>query len=397
MSWQWPAWERWRARRWVSDRDRVERRQRRRRGVGRLVGFVGLLLVGGPGAFIGIICSGGGSQPPRDLIAPFAMPARDESLTFLSVPERLVVSQTDEYARHLANGRPSTFPHFSAARDYWAAVSTACGVTTREYPFNAGQQITLGVLGSGHTAEHILKGVYEGTLGRFTEWLSSNDTPEDRFAAQTVGELARFEHGAPWQQFPFGARLQQLWSGTPMWGPHIVRKWERRAVLSVEYGVKALTASAARLLAAAPPDKDTARLHAWVGSAAPAILQSNGAQIVSTVGPGSFIVTLPRGDAFTRSLLGLIGGGVRILDVAGNDEIALTAVARQPSAVAQSAMAPATTSEAVPPVGSLLADDPLLTDPSARRLTLRTPLAKLAEMTAWLQGRGAVLEQFYDY
>ena len=49
-----------------------------------------------------------------------------------------------------------------------------------------------------------MKGVYEGTLGRFTEWLFSTDTPEDRFAAETVGELARFERGAPWQQFPFG-------------------------------------------------------------------------------------------------------------------------------------------------------------------------------------------------
>ena len=93
-------------------------------------------------------------------------------------------------------------------------------------------------------------------------------------------------------------------------------------------GVKALCASAARLVAATPPDKDTARLHAWVGGATPAVLQANGAEIVSTVGPGSFIVTLPRGDAFTRSLVGLIGGGVKVLDVAGNDEIALTAIVR---------------------------------------------------------------------
>ena len=114
------------------------------------------------------------------------MPARDESLTFLAVPERLVVAQTDEYARHLAQARPSTFPHFTAARDYWGAVNTACGVTTQEYAFNAGQQITLGILGAGHTAEQVLKGVYEGTIGRFTEWLFSTDTPEDRFAADTV-------------------------------------------------------------------------------------------------------------------------------------------------------------------------------------------------------------------
>ena len=389
MNWQWPQWRQWRSETWVRDRQRAERWQRGSRRFSRFVAFLGLLLIGGPSAFIGIICSGGGTQPPRDMIAPFVMPARDESLTFLTVPERLVVAQTDEYARHLAHARPSTFPYFTAARDYWGAVNTACGVTTQEYAFNAGQQITLGMLGAGHTAEQVLKGVYEGTLGRFTEWLFSTDTPEDRFAAATVGELARFERAAPWQQFPFGARLQQLWAATPMWGPHVIRKWERRAVLSVEYGVKALCASAARLLAATPPDKDTARLHAWVGGATPAVLQANGAEIVSTVGPGSFIVTLPRGDAFTRSLVGLIGGGVKVLDVAGNDEIALTAIVR-PAAGSAAA-------EEAPPAGRVLASDALLTEPAARRLTLRAPLARLAEMATWLQRRGAVLEQLYDY
>jgi len=244
------------------------------------------------------------------------------------------------------------------------------------------------VLGAGHTAEQVLKGVYEGTLGRVTEWLFSNDTPEDRFAAETVRDLARFERGAPWQQFPFGARLQQLWSATPMWGPHVLRKWERRVVLSVEYGVKALCASGARLIAATPADKDTVRLHAWVGGATPAVLEANGAEIVSTVGPGSFIVTLPRGEAFTRSVVGLIAAGVKVLDVAGNDEIALTAIVQQG--------APGLAEEP-PPAGRVLARDPLLTQPSAHRLTLRSPLARLADVAAWLQRRGAVLEQFYDY
>jgi len=391
---QWRQWRQWRAEHWVRDRERAQRRQRGRRRFSRFVAFLGLALIGGPSAFIGVVCSGGGTQPPREMIAPFPMPARDESLTFLTVPERLVVAQTDEYARHLSQARPSTFPYFTAARDYWGAVNTACGVTTQEYPFNPGQQITLGILGAGHTAEQVVKGIYEGTLGRVTEWLSSTDTPEDRFAADTVRELARFQHGAPWQQFPFGARLQQLWAGTPMWGPHLVRKWERRAVLSAEYGVKALCASAARLIAATPADKDTARLHAWVGGATPAVLQANGAEIVSTVGPGSFNVTLPRGDAFTRSLVGLVGGGVKILDVAGNDEIALTAIVRQP---ASGPAAGAAGADDPPPAGRVLASDALLTEPAARRLTVRAPLARLADVSAWLQRRGAVLEQIYDY
>ena len=74
--------------------------------------------------------------------------------------------------------------------------------------------------------------------------------------------------------------------------------------------------------------------------------------------------------------------------MAGNDEIALTAVVPQ----------------AAPGVprrhrrrAACWRRDPLLTEPSARRLTVRTPLARLAEVAAWLQRRGAVLEQLYDY
>jgi len=386
MSW----WQRgWRPDHWVRDRERQERLRRKRRGLARVVAFLGLLLVGGPAAFIGVVCSGSGTQLPRDLIAPFPMPARDEGRTFLRVPERLVVAQDGEYAQHLAQFRPSTFPYFTAAQDYWGAMSTACGVTTREYAFDNSQQIALGVLGAGYTAEQVLKGVYEGTLGRFVEWLQTTDTPEDRFAAETARELARFEHGALWQQYPFFTRLKTLWLTTPAWGPHPLRKWERRVVLTVEFSVKSAGAWVGRLVAPAPAERDTARLHAWIGGTTPAAIQMNGAELVSTVGPGSFIVTLPRGDAFMRSIVGLVGSGARVLDVAGNDEIVLVAVTRAGGATAPSGDQP--------PSGHVLASDPRLIDPSARRLTVRVPLAKLADVFTWLQARGATIEAIVDY
>ena len=70
--------------------------------------------------------------------------------------------------------------------------------------------------------------------------------------------------------------------------------------------------------------------------------------------------------------------------------IALTAIVRQPATGSPSA-------EEAPPAGRLLATDALLTEPAARRLTLRAPVARLADLMAWLQRRGAVLEQLYDY
>ena len=97
---QWRQWRQWRAEHWVRDRERAQRRQRGRRRFSRLVAFLGLALIGGPSAFIGVVCSGGGTQPPREMIAPFPTPARDESLTFLTVPERLPPTYNNMLLEH---------------------------------------------------------------------------------------------------------------------------------------------------------------------------------------------------------------------------------------------------------------------------------------------------------
>jgi len=45
------------------------------------------------------------------------------------------------------------------------------------------------VIGSSFTAEHAVKGVYEGTIGQLTEGIPSD---EDRFAQELAREYARF-------------------------------------------------------------------------------------------------------------------------------------------------------------------------------------------------------------
>ena len=40
-------------------------------------------------------------------------------------------------------------------------------------------------------------------------------------------------------EYSFMTQLKMLWRVPPLWGPHMVRKWERRLILSLEYLVKA--------------------------------------------------------------------------------------------------------------------------------------------------------------
>ena len=78
--------------------------------------------------------------------------------------------------------------------------STACGVTTHEYAFDNSQQIALGVLGAGYTAEQVLKGAYEGTLGHLVEWLQTNPSPSIPYFSRC------WSMGVPGSQYHICAR-----------------------------------------------------------------------------------------------------------------------------------------------------------------------------------------------
>jgi hypothetical protein len=351
-----------------------------------IVALVVALLGLGPVAFIATRCYGNGPAP-ADIAGPLAAypgAARDESFTFLTLPEWLIVYSTEEYGVFIERNPPSGYPYFGAIGQYWRAFDAVCAITRREYPFQAGYQVMLGVIGASFTAENVVKGLYENTIGRFTEWVSSRTTPEDAWAARTAQEYGAFMHSVPWYAFPFAARLGALWRETPLWGPHVVRKWERRLALSLEYGAKAIYGWLIGVASQSAYGVEDLQVYALVEQAPEAIFSGDTIKRVQQVGPGSYVVLLPRYEAFTRATLGLLAQGVRFVSIAGNDELLLTAVAPRQM---DRTLAPS----------RVVADLPILTDGQRSRLAVRTPLAALGETIATLRDRGATIEHLYDY
>ena len=81
--------------------------------------------------------------------------------------------------------------------------------------------------------------LYENTLGRLSEWTAGGQrTGEDDFAARVAREYGDFVPTRPWFEFPFGARFTELWATNDLFGPHFIRKCERKFFLSLEYGIK---------------------------------------------------------------------------------------------------------------------------------------------------------------
>ena len=346
------------------------------------------VVVLGSAIFIGSKCYSS-TEPAAATTAPAGadgLPGyvRAEVFTYLTLPEWYIVYSADEYAASIAQRPPSAFPYVGAARQYWGYYSAACGVTERSYPFETGYHVMLGVIGASFTLENTIKTVYENTVGRMTEWLSSTDTPEDAFARRVAKEYGAFMHTVPWYQFPFASRLAELWRETPLRGPHTLRKVERRVLLTAEYGAKAVYGWLIGKASGAAYAGEELRIYARIDHATTAVFTDPRVKQVRSLGPGAYLVTLPRYEEFTRTALAMNALGIRFLDIAGNDEILITVLARRG------------TSREVP-YARLVAAKSILTDPTMQRLAFTIPVSSLRDVSEHLAREHAVIEHLYDY
>ena len=355
-----------------------------------LAGVLVLLAIAVPARFIGSHCFSVRSQPVersadlRRVAADVKGYFRNESGTYLTLPEWYIVYSADEYASFVKSRAPSRFPYFSAADQYWRYYEQACRATKRVYPFDLGNHLMLGVIGMSFWAENVAKGLYENTIGVLTENIGFYHTDEDLFARKTAQEYAEFIHATPWYEFPFATKLKRLWTQTPLWGPEPVRKWERRLVLSVEYTVKALYGWVIGLGTRSVYQPEDLVTHAWLDDAPERIFADTRIRKVKTLGLRSYIVALPRYAAFTPVVTALVKQGVRFHDLAGNNEILLTAIA--PRELDLHAMS-----------GGIVLSEEILTNPATKRIGVRVPVRTLHVILTDLPTHGASVEHLYDY
>lgn len=311
---------------------------------------------------------------------------RSEEQTYLTLPEWYIVYSADEYAAFIANNPPSHFPYFQAIGQYWQSYYDVCAITRDKYPFNSRYHTILAVIGVSFTLENIVKGVYENTVGRLTEWLSSDElTPEDAYARQVAKEYGDFIHTIPWFEFPFAEKLSGLWAETGLWGPNVSRKWERKFALSLEYGGKALYA---RLIKGGneasftPQDVD---IQVWVEGVSEEILaQEPDVTIVKPIEAEAAIAMLPRYEAFTKTVPRLAAKGVQFVEIAGNDEILITVIVPDNWDYRLEA-------------GEALFEMPVLSQSGFKRVAVKVPVKSLDMVLTTLAGIEVKLEHIYDY
>ena len=321
---------------------------------------------------------------------PLTAPAehrRPPDQTFLTFPEWFLVHSPAEYARYLASGAPvSAFPLFAHIGQFWQSYAAVTHEVSR-FPFNGGYHLMICVIGTSTTVEYALKGTYEHTIGRLAQaTVSGHDmVPEERFAAAYAQRYVDFIRVDPWYLFDFGAELKTLWLDVPTSGPNLVRRWERRFLLTTELMVKSGYGKLIKLathglydaprpvtavvLTAMPP-RDAAT-HPDV-----VVLQSAGAQVLATI---------PRYEGFTDYARWLAGAHVDFREIAGNrGEVLVSLLVPdrwQPDAGAR-----------------LLFEQPMLTAPGRKRSVVAVPIEELGDLLRGVDRQSSSqVEHVYDF
>lgn len=299
------------------------------RALGRLLRrlLLGVLLLAlgllAPVAYVELACRGGpaaaaGAEP---ILPPEHR--RPESNTLLTYPEWHVVHAYEDYAQVIRTGDPHDFDTLAAIGGFWSSLcsltrtAAALGGPSDEY------RTMVHVVGVSFTAELLLKAAYEETLGRFATWVRGEArAPLDDLSAAQAAAYAGFLRQVPWYRWDFrtdAAALEEAATGA-------FRDRERALALGLEYRAKAAYARAIGAAVAATGADELSMRSIVAGLPAAALARTEGVTVIRQRPEGTEIET-PRYRAFTEIAKALARDGAEFVEIAGNDDILVTALA----------------------------------------------------------------------
>jgi hypothetical protein len=322
------------------------------------------------------------AQPVTSVLEP--ADHREQVNTYLTYPEWSIVHAYEDFAAVTRQGSESDFGYFRSIGSYWTNLCRIRRIASSRGPIPFETKTMLYIIGISFAAEMGIKGFYEETVGRVTAWLRGpSRTPEDEFALKVADEYALFLRQTPWYRFPFGAKLKDFWTETPLWGGNTIRKIERRGSLSLEYAVKALYAKALGALAGLDPAP--LKIRSVVSGVDKTDTNAdNGITVVRTLDDGRTVIETPRYRAFTEIMRGLSARGRNFTEIAGNDAILVTVKAPP--------------GERTDFAGTKeLFEVPIQAKPGWRRVGLDVKVPALNELIRKLGTTKVELEHVYDY
>jgi hypothetical protein len=310
---------------------------------------------------------------------------RKENNTFFTFPEWYIVYSFEDFGRFLDRGNESGFGYIAHIMGFWRSFCTINRAVpaSGESLFEVKSMIY--VIGVGYSTEYAIKGLYENTIGRLTEWIRGPArTPQDDYARGVLQDYAAFLYTIPWYKYPFRDKLNGLMAiSTPT--PSHLRTWERDFALGAEYFIKIGYAKLIQKALDASSDDEPRDIMFVVATLPPETLAKEPRiKLVRALTPQWQLVQAPRYKDLTEILQSLLDQGYGLAEIAGNHEILITVIA------------PKATTLEVKDTAELFSLD-LDAKPGFRRAGLRARIDRLVDINRDLKARGASIEHFYDY
>ena len=311
---------------------------------------------------------------------------KGEEQTYLTMPEWYLVFNPNEYANFLkAGNNPSDFPFFSSINEYWKLYDYVNKLTDGVYPENSEYQTMLQVIGVSTTAEYMIKGLYENTIGRFARWTASSDTEEDILIQKAHAAYAKLIYTEAWYKFPFFSWATKIWSEPDFFAENFIRKMERKLSFTTEFVFKSLYAKLIGFGAQTAYEESDGLVTLQVNADANLISAIDSRiKILKDFGESNLVITLPRWGGFTEIIPKLTKANVQFTQISGNDDILVTVIADNKN------------NEKIDN-GKFLFSSLVISPKDKIRLAYTVKVKKLTAFINALKPLGITLEHVYDY
>ena len=220
------------------------------------------------------------------------------------------------------------------------------------------------VIGSSASVEYAVKAWYETLWGRITD-THAPVTDEDKFNASFTQSYVDFIRDRPWYEYNFKDQLAYLWFNIPIAGNNIVRKLERRYILTSELLVKYVYGKLIGL--------GTKQVYEVALPTTAVILDNDS------------LAYFPRYDRFMVEAVNLAHYGHSFKEIAGNTGAILVTI-----------LLPAGQSAKFQNTVTLF-EQPVASDNTMRRVALVTTVPKLSMLLLQLRQQSIRLEHVFDY
>jgi hypothetical protein len=248
---------------------------------------------------------------------------RKEANTYLTYPEWHIVYAYDGLAEVLKTGDEYEFAYIPSVWNFWKSTCALTKIADQHGGADSQTRTMIYTIGASFTLEMGLKAAYEETIGRILAGIRGPvKTTQDEMAAAMAADYASFLRQTPWYKYNFDMWVGELWA-LPV--TNQLRGWERRLALGGEWRAKTYYAKAIAAGVAASGEAKLEIRSVITGLTAEQLGQIADVKIVSE-GPDGIVIETPRYDRFTRILIEIAKAGGQIREIAGNDDIMVSAI-----------------------------------------------------------------------